>query len=291
MDTHQLSAFIAVAESGSFSLAANELHLTQPAISKRIAILEGQLGAQLFDRIGKQVKLTEAGQLLLPRAINVLQELRDTRIAIQNLNEEVSGSLSLAASHHIGLRRLPPVLKAYSKTYPKVNIDISFLDSEEAYNKVLHGDLELAVVTLAIKKLDRIQQTSLWPDPLCFTTSRDHPLAREKTISLQQLLTYPAILPGENTFTRQKVEQAFAKKRLVLNIESSTNYLETIKMMVSIGMAWSVLPETMLDDTVIKIPVQDMSISRSLGYILHKDHTLSNAGRSFINLLENGAVN
>ena len=88
MDTHQLAAFISVAESGSFSLAANALHLTQPAISKRIAVLEEQLGARLFDRIGKQVKLTEAGQMLLPRAVNVIQELNDTRISIQNLNDE-----------------------------------------------------------------------------------------------------------------------------------------------------------------------------------------------------------
>ena len=108
----------------------------------------------------------------------------------------------------------------------------------------------------------------------------------KKIYLLQQLLSYPAILTGENTFTRQKVEQAFARKKLHLNIETSTNYLETIKMMVSIGMAWSVLPETMLDNAVIKIPVKDMQISRSLGYIFHKDHTLSNAGRSFIKLLE-----
>ena len=199
MDTHQLTAFISVAESGSFTLAANELHLTQPAISKRIAVLEEQLGARLFDRIGKQVKLTEAGQLLLPRAINVLQELNDTRIAIQNLSDEVSGKLLLAASHHIGLRRLPPILKAYSKKYPSVNIDISFLDSEEAYDKVLHGDIELAVVTLAINKVARIKQTALWADPLCFTASRDHPLASGKNISFGRFywagLLYYTYLP------------------------------------------------------------------------------------------------
>jgi DNA-binding transcriptional LysR family regulator len=286
MDTHQLNAFITVAESGSFSRAATAMHLTQPAISKRIAALEQFLGASLFDRIGKNIKLTEAGTLLLPRAIKIVRDLDDTRTSIQNLNSEVAGSLSLAASHHVGLRRLPPVLKKYSKHYPAVKIDIAFLDSEEAYSKILHGEIELAVVTLAIEPHERINQKDLWHDKLCFTTSPDHPLASKQVISLEQLFEYPAILTGENTFTRQMIDQAVEKKNLSLKVESSTNYLETIKMMVSIGMAWSVLPETMLDDSIVKIPVKGMEISRHLGYIYHRDHTLSNAAQAFLELLD-----
>ena len=285
MDTHQLTAFITVAETCSFSQAAETLHLTQPAISKRIAVLENQLGARLFDRIGKQIKLTEAGALLLPRAMRVIQELNDTRTSIQNLSNNVSGRLALAASHHIGLHRLPPVLKTYSKRYPEVTIDISFLDSEEAYERVLHGHIELAVVTLALKNIERIRHQSLWSDPLCITTSRDHPLAGKKNITLENLLNHPAILPAENTFTRQMVEQVFRNKRLQLKVETSTNYLETIKMMVSIGMAWSVLPETMLDSSLVKLPIHDLKLSRTLGFIVHQEHTLSNAGKAFIELL------
>jgi len=108
MDMANLSAFIAIAETGSFSGAGERLHLTQPAISKRIAGLEQQLDVRLFDRLGREVTLTEAGRALLPRAYQILNVLDDTRRALTNLTGEVSGRLTLATSHHIGLHRLPP---------------------------------------------------------------------------------------------------------------------------------------------------------------------------------------
>nr|P96194.1 RecName: Full=Uncharacterized HTH-type transcriptional regulator in ibpB-leuC intergenic region [Azotobacter vinelandii]CAA72148.1 CynR protein [Azotobacter vinelandii] len=108
MDLASLNAFIAVAETGSFSEAGERLHLTQPAVSKRIAALEQQLQVRLFDRLGREVRLTEAGRALLPRAYRILSVLEDTRRALNNLNGDVSGRLTLATSHHIGLHRLPP---------------------------------------------------------------------------------------------------------------------------------------------------------------------------------------
>ena len=109
MDLASLDTFIAIAETGSFSAAGERLHLTQPAVSKRIAALEQQLDARLFDRIGREISLTEAGRALLPRAYQILNVLDDTRRALTNLNGEVSGRLTLATSHHIGLHRLPPL--------------------------------------------------------------------------------------------------------------------------------------------------------------------------------------
>ena len=279
-------AFITVADTGSFSVAADKLHLTQPAISKRISALEASLQASLFDRIGRRILLTEAGALLLPRARNILLEVRDTATSIHNLSAGISGRLSMASSHHIGLHRLPPVLKEYTKRYPQVSIDISFLDSEEAYQQVLHGDIELAVVTLSLQAVDRIERRVLWSDPLSFMASRDHPLAHLDAIGLKELLNYPSILPSENTFTRQLVERIFSARKFKLEIEMSTNYLETIRMMVSIGMAWSVLPDTMLDDTLIALPVRNVRLNRELGYIYHRDHTLTNAAMAFIEALE-----
>lgn len=117
-------------------------------------------------------------------------------------------------------------------------------------------------------------------------TSVDHPLAGSKKIKLKDLLDYPAILPAKTTFTRQLVEKLFAQNRLQLDIGMSTNYLETIKMMVSVGMAWSVLPLTMVEDTLELLPMGNVSLQRKLGYIYHQDHTLSNAAEAFIRLLE-----
>jgi len=290
MDMNQLVAFISVADTGSFSIAADKLHLTQPAISKRIATLESKLQTHLFDRIGKRVLLTEAGGLLLPRARRIMREIQDTRTSIHNLSTGVDGRMAIAASHHIGLHRLPPVLREFTRRYPQVIVDISFLDSEMAYQQVIHGEIELAVVTLSPGDVEKVTRRLLWPDPLSFMVARDHPLAQRGEIGLKQLLDYPSILPSENTFTRQLVEQLFLDRKLKLQVEMSTNYLETIRMMVSIGMAWSVLPDTMQDDTLVTLPVRNTGLNRDLGYIFHRDHTLTNAAAAFIEALEQNKV-
>ncbi|MDH5778224.1 MAG: LysR family transcriptional regulator, partial [Gammaproteobacteria bacterium] len=132
MDLNNLTTFVAVAETGSFSQTSEQLFLTQPAISKRIAALEDELGTSLFDRIGRSVSLTEAGQALLPRAHKILLEVEDSRRAISNLSGNISGKLSIGTSHHIGLHRLPPVLRQFNIAYPDVELDIHFMDSEEA---------------------------------------------------------------------------------------------------------------------------------------------------------------
>ncbi|PAV49543.1 LysR family transcriptional regulator [Pseudomonas sp. HAR-UPW-AIA-41] len=286
MDLANLNAFIAIAEAGSFSEAGERLHLTQPAVSKRIAGLEQQLNVRLFDRIGREVSLTEAGRALLPRAYQILNVLDDTRRALTNLNGEISGRLTLATSHHIGLHRLPPLLRAFTRAHPQVALDIQFLDSEVAYEEVLHGRAELAVITLAPETRPPVAATAIWDDVLDFVAAPEHPLARNGAVSLADVARHPAVFPGDNTFTHHIVRRLFEAEGLKPNIGMSTNYLETIKMMVSIGIAWSVLPRTMLDSQVAALPLPGVQLMRRLGYIVHTERTLSNAARAFIALLE-----
>jgi DNA-binding transcriptional LysR family regulator len=286
MDLATLNAFIAIAELGSFSEAAERLFLTQPAVSKRIASLEQQLNVRLFDRLGREVSLTVAGRALLPRAYQILNVLDDTRRALTNLNGEISGRLTLATSHHIGLHRLPPLLRAFTRAHPQVALDIQFLDSEVAYEEVLHGRAELAVITLAPETREPVHAVAVWDDPLDFVAAPEHPLARNGAVSLADVAHHPAVFPGGNTFTHHIVRRLFEAQGLTPNIAMSTNYLETIKMMVSIGLAWSVLPRTMLDDQVARLPLPGIQLTRQLGYISHTERTLSNAARAFMNLLD-----
>ncbi|MBI3545557.1 MAG: LysR family transcriptional regulator, partial [Gammaproteobacteria bacterium] len=199
MDISALQAFMAVAETGSFSRAAERIFLTQPAISKRIAALEKQLGARLFDRIGRGIRLTESGEALLLRARFVLKELEDVKRGIANLSGAISGELLLATSHHVGLHRLPGPLKKFHERYTQVRLNLRFMDSEKACMAVAKGDLELAVVTLPPAKLASLRMQKIWDDPLDIVVSREHPLAQEAHPSAQMLLDYPAILPGPGT--------------------------------------------------------------------------------------------
>jgi DNA-binding transcriptional LysR family regulator len=285
MELNTLRAFVQVAHDGSFSLAAEHLYLTQPAISKRIAALEGELDTRLFDRMGRQVYLTEAGRHLLPRAEHIIDQLTDIRRELANLTGRITGSLAIATSHHIGLHRLPAVLRSYSDTNPQVELDIRFMESEKACQAVEQGELELAVVTLPLNPVDALQSRTIWHDPLAVVVGLDHPLAEEQTVSLQELLDHPAVLPTRGTYTRTLIEQRIGQYQLHVNCTLSTDYLETLKMMTTIGLGWSLLPEILLDNDLVPLQVAELKLSRSLGIVTHRKRTLSNAARAMRELL------
>ncbi|WP_022957461.1 LysR family transcriptional regulator [Spongiibacter tropicus] len=285
MDTQALTAFLSVAELQSFSEAAEKLHLTQPAVSKRIATLEKQLDCRLFDRIGRHVHLTEAGRSLLPIAQRVLQELRNARRQINDLRGTVAGRLTMGISHHIGLHRLPPVLREFTRRYPAVQLDIDFMDSELAHQRILQGEMDLAVITLSPSQEENLSFIPVWEDSLTVAVSNDHPLADARQVNIAMLSQHIAIPPGLNTYTGQIIKQLFDDAGLEMEIGMSTNYLETIKVMVSIGLGWSILPHTLLDSSVTALSLEGVDLHRTLGCVHHRKRSLSNAAEAFIDLL------
>lgn len=282
MNIEDLSAFLCVAKHHSFSLAAEELHLTQPAVSKRIAALENNLNTQLFDRIGRQISLTEAGRALERHARRILSEVEDSRRAISNLSGSVGGPLKLATSHHISLHRLPPILRRYIHEYPEVQLDLRFMDSETACRAVEQGELELALVTLPPAASTTLTRIEVWTDRMVLAASPDHPLRNEKEITPAVLARHPATLAGRGTYTRTLIDAKLALTQMETKLE--TRYLETIKMMVSVGLGWSLLPENMLEQELRLEQGSQMVVERKLGIVHHPRRTLSNAARAFIEL-------
>jgi DNA-binding transcriptional LysR family regulator len=286
MDIQNLKALIIVSENSSFSKAAEKLFITQPAVSKRIASLEQELGVKLFDRIGKSVQITEAGTALLISAKRILAELEDSRRVISNLSGKVNGPLRLGTSHHIGLHRLPPILRAYTTQYPDVDLDIQFMDSEAACEAVIKGDLELAIATLPETAMENLTTQIIWHDPLCIVISKSHILAHKKNIDQDELLEHAAILPSQSTFTRGLMEKALKMDSRKMKIAMESNYLETIKMMVSIGLGWSVLPQSMISNDIQCIDIKNIHMERQLGVAYHAERTLSNAAKMLLKKLE-----
>lgn len=295
MDFPSLKAFVAVAESGSFSRAAEQLFMTQPAISKRVAALEEDLGTPLFDRLGRSIQLTEAGEKFLASARRILTDIAISREEVHSLSESVGGRLRLATSHHVGIHRLPPVLKAFTQAHPDVELDLLFMDSELACAEVANGTIELAVVTLP-DQLDGTLITHLvWPDPLSIVCAADHPLADVISdiltndalamISPARLTQFNAVLPARGTVTRSILLNALRPFNVTVETTLETNYLETIKMMVSVGLGWSALPSNMIDAEIIEVPVSGLSMQRQLGSVQLKGRTLSRAALAFLALL------
>ena len=285
MDMHGLQAFVEVARQGSFSGAAESLFVTQPAISKRVKALEDELGTLLFDRIGRKTTLTEAGRALLPRASQLLDEAEDMRRFASSLSDAVTGSLVMGTSHHIGLHRLPPVLKAFRAAYPSVSLDIRFMDSEQACHAVESGDLELAIVTLPSAVPDNLHVETIWTDRLHVVAEPGHPLNTGRKIPLDELVTFPCVLPGTSTYTHTILKNAIADHRMALDVSMTTNYLETLKMLVKTGFGWSVIPHTMVDGEIAVIET-DLHLQRELGIVIHRQRTLSNAASAILETLQ-----
>ena len=290
MDTAHLQAFVKVAETGSFSMAARQLFITQPAVSKRINQLEQQLGSQLLNRSGKRILLTQTGRLLLTRARQILNEIQSVRQQIADMEGSPMGSLSLATSHHIGLHRLPPILRAYTARYADVELDLSFMDSEQACLLVEKNELEMAVVTLPFSESPKLSFTPVWHDELKLVCATGHPLARQPVNRLQDLLPHAAVLPSHGTYTREAIEQALQPILHEIKITLETNYLETIKMMVSVGLGWSALPQSMLDESLQVIEIDSFSSSRELGIVVNRQRSASRAAQAMIDLINRNAA-
>lgn len=284
VDIDALKAFLAVAEEGSFSKAAIRLHLTQPAVSKRIRQLEDELGVPIFDRATRHVRMTMAGEILLRGARRILLEVQNSQRLIANLSGEVSGLLRVGVSYHVALHRLPGLLRLYAQRYPAVELELNLVGSERGYKLVEQGELELSLVTLSDVIPEALLNTEVWNDPLAIVAAPDHPLVTGFPISLAALVQYPAILPAVGTFTRDMVVRAFQAHGHHLAIRMETNHLEVIRSIVSIGMGWSALPRTMVDASIEIVAVPELTLCRRLGFVQHQSRTLSRAAQALMDM-------
>lgn len=281
MNLAAFEAFIKVMETGSISQAAEHLFITQPAVTKRIHTLEDYFGVKLFESAGRGVQATHAAQSLLPKIKLWLNDLGDIHHTLSHEHEQVRGKLKMGTSHHIGLHHLPPHLKHYVQHYVDVTLDVHFVDSEQAHEQVLAGDLELAFLTLPPKGDDRLRYVKIWNDPLVFVAAPFHPLAQKRQLQLEDLLDFPSLLPAAQTYTSQITLAEFEKQGLKPKISMSNNPLESIRMLVSIGLGWSVLPKTLVNQDLQQLDLA-LELNRSLGMVWHPGRTQSKAVLSLI---------
>ena len=245
--------------------------------------LRGQL---ISARLGKTVLLTAAGNPFLPKAIDMLNQADDIKRLASNLDNQVLGKLTLGTSHHIGLHRLPPVLKAFTRKFTDVDLDIKFMDSEVACHAVEMGELEIAVVTLPHTPSDKLVTQLVWPDPLVIVVNKEHDLASIKQVSFEKLAEHPAVIPGKGTYTREILDAALKENKVKPQIAMATNYLETLKMLATIGLGWTLLPVSMLDEELVQLKIPSLKLSRSLGIVTHRDRTLSNPALAMMEICQ-----
>jgi DNA-binding transcriptional LysR family regulator len=290
MDFYQLVYFRKVAQTKSVSRAAEELLITQPAVSKRIRALEEELGEKLFDRIGKKIFLTKTGEVLYDRAEKILRALEEAKTAVRDLSGECAGELVIGTSDHISLHRLPGILKAYISTFPKVDLKLRCHRSETVVEMVAKNLVDLGVVTLPGFAPHLVMKV-IWDDPMSLVFPKGHPLSSLKKVTPHDIAPFGMILPEAGTTTRRNIDAAFAKKRFFPKVTMEVAYIETIKGLVKAGLGISILPDKAVEQEIragvlAKATIQNMTFSRKLGIACLRDKFLSRPAVEFMKFLQ-----
>jgi len=241
MEIRQLKAFLAIAEAKTFTAGARRVNVTQAAISMQIRQLEDEVGLQLFTRTPRRVIITEAGEYLLERARKILREHDSALAEISEVAGAVYGRLRIGtASGTFAMEQLPAIIQQLKKKYQNAEITVSSGTSERLVDRMMHGEVDIAFVSLPVDNLN-ITTDTLFSDEIVAIAHPKHALAKEKYISAATLAGEDLILGVRGGNTRRMIDEFFAAANVRPNITMELSRHEAINQMVEndlgVGMA------------------------------------------------------
>ncbi|HXN24838.1 MAG TPA: LysR family transcriptional regulator [Candidatus Dormibacteraeota bacterium] len=294
MDFDQLITFLEVAKLGGFSRAGQKLFRSQPAVSAQIRQLELEYGEKLFNRTGKAVRLTTAGETLFEYAGRLLTLRNESLRAVADQASTPRGTLAIGANEATCLYVLPNVFAEYHRLYPAVQISIYRNFSHKVVQKVEDGTIDVGVVTLPIKS-PSLKVYSIFRDRVMLMVSPENSLARHKTVQTKEIAEQPLIFP-KTGFTRQLLDKYFQPYRSRLRVTMELPSVSMIKCFVAAGLGVSLISSGFARDEVLAgkvklIPIADVELWRELGLVYRRDRVLPNAVEVFCNLIRQpGAI-
>lgn len=249
LDTRQLLAFLTIVETGGFTNAARKLHLTQSALSHQIKSLETQLQAPVFTRLGKRVVLTQSGEVLLPYATAVLEQLQAAREAIVTLHEPGHGRLRVSAASYSCYQILPHVLREFHAEYPHVELFVTAEYTEKGVHGLLDGSLDVGIFILP-PSTDGLHIEMLCKDELVVITAPQHPWARRRHVQWSDLATQVLITYNHASETFQMIQRELHKRGVSIHESMEVCHGAAVMEMVKVGLGVALLPRWVIRDEV-----------------------------------------
>jgi DNA-binding transcriptional LysR family regulator len=290
LNLNQLRIFHAVARLLSFTLAAKELNLTQPGISKHIKDLETYYGTKLFSRLGKKVFLTQAGEILFRATGTIFNVMSESKTRIDDLRGLTVGKLSIGASITIGTYLLPDILSTFKQRHPGIEIKVDIALSQLAIDKVFSNDLEIGLVGYYPHD-KRLIVTSFKKDRMVLIVSKQHPWAMRKSpVRIQDLADQPFLLSREGSATREIVMKFLEKKNIVPKNVMEFGTAEGVKKAVEVNLGVSILSTYVIArelaaGRIKAISLHGLNLNRDFSSVYRRDRYLSEAARAFLELL------
>lgn len=289
MELRQLKTFVSVAQLLSFNRAAQVLNYAQSTISTQIRLLEEEFGKPLFDRLGKSIVLTQAGEVLLRYADKMLAMEKETLTQVAGW-EEAHGSITLRAPQSLSIYALPPVLKRFKDQYPKVGLEIS------SCARTLQQELRSGIIDLAFLLADSIQEHDLIAEvlgieKLFLVTGPGHALAALSSLQLKDLAGHAVLLPTQDCSYKMLFEQMLTEEKVTPGSILSFNSVEAIKQCVGQGIGVTLIPEMAVNQELaagdlVRLPWDEKALETAILMIRHKNKWISPALQRFMGFVK-----
>ena len=283
MELHQLRYFCAVAETGSFSRAAEQSHVSQPSLSQQILKLEDELGARLFDRLGRSVRLTELGKTFLPRAHAVLRELEAARGDVVEGKEFIGGPVSVGVIPTVGPYFLPARLTAFSRKFGQVRLTVVEEITPILLDRLRAGTIDVAILALPLRGHE-FDTFPLLTERLFAVLPQKHKLASRPSLSLKDLRTEPFLLLRDGHCFRDTAVAACDRARLHPQIVFESGQFSSLLSMVGAGMGVSIVPEMAIEkkSQCRYVRIADEQAVRTIGAVVLRGRSLTRAQNAFL---------
>ncbi|AFD06200.1 transcriptional regulator [Solitalea canadensis DSM 3403] len=272
MELRQLEYFVHAAEKLHFTEAAAAAFITQSTLSQQIKNLEEELGMLLFDRIGKQVRLTEAGQVFLSHAKKILLNVKKAKQAITDLNTLVTGELKIGVSY-VFTSRILPSLTSFSAKYPGINIHLEYGPSEELDKKLRASELDLILAFHNKGVDDNLELQPLFRSNIVMVVSKKNKLSELKSVTLKELSQFELILPAAGFSSREFINEVFKKNKIQPKIKMDVNDMHALLSLLKNSDMVGVINEKALGgwDELSAVPIANKSLTRQSFIIWQKD--------------------
>ncbi len=290
MDLSQLEIFLSIAEEKSFSRAAEKMLRTQPALSIAIKKLEEDLGETLFDRSSKSGTLTEAGKILISYAQRMINLRDEASEAVSERKGMYRGRLTIGANESTSLYMLPKLLMEFRKRHPRIKIEVYRNVSERIPSEVLERNLDFGFLSYDPMH-PSLQSMEVHRDELVLVVPAKHRLAGAKQVTVKDLGEEQFVAHNVKTPARTRIFELFAQNRTPLNICIELATLDTIKEFVLLNAGIAILPRLAVQDEIasgklVEVPVKGMKIEKHLRIVFRREHSLSHAAKSFLEILK-----
>lgn len=272
MELRQLKYFIRSAETLNFTEAAHSLYISQSTLSQQIKQLEDELGIPLFDRIGKRVRLTEAGTMFLPYARQTLVDAESGRLVIDDLKGLKTGELHIGVTYGLSAL-LTPVLVQFSKQYPDIKIIVEFGTSQELLDKLKSTRVDFLLSFLELQNNELFVSKRLYDSPLTLVTHPSSPVAGKKFIPMKELENIPLVLPAKGFHTRHFLNEALAKNNINPDIRMELNDINILLQLVETGNWCTIMTVAAVKErkTLKTIPIRGLNIISQASITWPKD--------------------